>query len=201
MNHFLETLTIPQSRFMDIIKIIHATASPKLNPPSFIFKLCNQAASHNAKVLAEHDFDLDRIIQKLHPSQISYGSEFRDPELLEELLCHYPFWPRLRNILVKGALLPLDDISDSDREKDLIFHSNRGNHKSANKNVEMIREISAEDVARGFSLPLPIPSLHFLPNASLAPLGYVRQSTIDNFGNRSYKYQMTHDQSLPGPSS
>jgi hypothetical protein len=49
----------------------------KLNPPLFIFKRSPLAARHNAKILESYDFDLDVIIRNQHPSQISYGSEFR----------------------------------------------------------------------------------------------------------------------------
>jgi hypothetical protein len=56
-----------------------------------LHQLSAAAAGYNAKVLAEHGFDLDRIIANQHPSQMSYGSEFCDPTLLEELLCQHPF--------------------------------------------------------------------------------------------------------------
>ena len=50
-------------------------------------------------------------------------------------------------------------------------------------------------------LPLPINTLQYLPNASLAPLGCVKQAALDASGNRITKHRMTHDQSFPGPSS
>jgi len=92
-------------------------------------------------------------------------------------------------------------ISDSDREQDLVFHSSHGNHKSASKHAEILRGIIKEDIEKGFALPFPITALHFIPNASLAPLGCVKQSTLDMFGNWAIKYRMTHDQSFPGPSN
>jgi hypothetical protein len=65
-----------------------------LNPPLFIFKRCSQAAYHNAQILEKHNFDLDKIIRAQHPSQISYGSEFKGTLELEEILHDHPFWPR-----------------------------------------------------------------------------------------------------------
>jgi len=171
-----------------------------MNPPLFIFQLSAAAAGYNAKVLAVQTFDLNRIIEQQHPSQISYGSEFCDPKLLEDLLRDHPFWSHLKNILSNGASFPLDNISSTDREQDLVFHVNRGNHKLASKNVEALRTIIQEDVERGFALPLLITALHFLPNASLAPLGCVRQSSVDASGNHVVKFPMTHDQTFPGPS-
>jgi hypothetical protein len=109
-----------------------------MNPPLFLFQLSPAAAGYNAKVLADHGFNLDQIIAKQHPSQISYGSEFRDPALLEELLDQHPFWSHLCNILSNGASFPLNDISPEDRENDLIFHANHGNHQSAIKNINVL---------------------------------------------------------------
>jgi hypothetical protein len=65
----------------------------------------------------------------------------------------------------------------------------------------VLLEIIKEDIARGFALPLPVETLRYLPNASLAPLGCIEQSSIDASGNRKTKHRMTHDQSFPGPSS
>jgi len=171
-----------------------------MNPPLFIFKFSEAAASHNAMVLANHDFDLDLIIHNQHPSQISYGLEFRPSAQIEDLLSQHPLWRRLKEILDQGATFPLDEISDSDRQTDLVFHSNRGNHKSASKNHQVLREIIREDVERGLALPLPVTALHFLPKASLAPLGCIQQSLLDTSGNKTKKIRMTHDQSFSGPS-
>jgi hypothetical protein len=82
---------ISQRQFVEIVQTLHATASPCMNPSLFIFQLLPAAAAYNATVLAEHGFDLNRIIEQQHPSQISYGSEFRDPMLLHDLLQHHPF--------------------------------------------------------------------------------------------------------------
>lgn len=37
-------------------------------------------------------------------------------------------------------------------------------------------------------------------NASLAPLGCVKQDTTDEHGNKIQKFRMTHDETFPGPS-
>jgi hypothetical protein len=196
-----EDSTLPKHRFIELIKLLHSTPSPDLNPPKFIFNFTEEAAEFNARILASAHYDLDKIIRAQHPSQISYGAEFRLSDQLEELLAHHPFWPRLKEILDNGATFPLDEILSSDRAMDLSFHKNRGNHKSASDNHQILLDIIKEDVERGFALPLPINSLQYLPNASLAPLGCIKQSTLDASGNRSTKHRMTHVQSFLGPSS
>jgi hypothetical protein len=188
-------------RFIAAIQRIFESSSPALNPPLFIFNLSQEAAEYNAAILSTHDFDLDKIIKNQHPSQISYGSEFRQVSQLQDLLSDHPLWPRLREILEHGATFPLEEISEVDRTTDLNFHSKRGNHKSALDYHEMVLEIIKEDVERGFALPLPISSLQSIRHASLAPLGCVRQASLDSSGNRTFKHRMIHDQSFPGPST
>jgi hypothetical protein len=200
-RHTSKDSTLSQRRFIELIKLLHLTPSPDLNPPKFIFTFTKEAAEFNASVLASANFDLDKIIRGQHPSQISYGAEFRASDQLQELLVHHPFWPRLKEILDNGATFPLDKIPSSDRATDLSFHTKRGNHKSASENHQVLLDITKEDDERGFALPLPVDTLKFIPNASLAPLGCVKQSSLDASGNCTTKYRMTHDQSFPGPSS
>jgi hypothetical protein len=136
----------------------------------------------------------------LHPSQISYGSEFRPSRVLEKLLQGHPFWPRLKLILDEGTTFPLEDITNKARLIDLKFHQDRGNHKSLSKYSEFIDPTITENIERGFALPLPIEILYKLPKASIAPLGCHKQTTINENGSIIPKYRLTHDQSFPGPS-
>jgi hypothetical protein len=50
-------------------------------------------------------------------------------------------------------------------------------------------------------LLLPIDIIQEIPNGSIAPLGIQTQETINEFGDVVEKLCMTHDQTLPGPSS
>jgi hypothetical protein len=204
--HYLEGATLvgakqSKLRFIEAIRSLFETPSPALNPPLFIFNLSKEAADYNAAILTANNFDLDKIITKQHPSQLSYGSEFRQAHQLQDLLGAHPLWPRLKEILEHGATFPLEEISDVDQATDLNFHSRRGNHKSAIDHHQIFLEIIKEDVERGFALPLPTSILHSIPQASLAPLGCVKQAALDSLGNRTFKHRMTHDQSFPGPSN
>jgi hypothetical protein len=84
---------------------------------------------------------------------------------------------------------------------DMDFHLSRANHKSAIKNQEALAKIIENDIIKGYALPLPLDIIKDIPNASLAPLGCIEQDTINERGERTQKYRMTHDQSFPGPSS
>jgi hypothetical protein len=170
------------------VKSLHSLPSPTLNPPKFIFQLTREAAAYNANILALSNFNLDKIIREQHPSQISYGSEFRPSEQLQELLGNHPLWQSLKIVLDNGATFPLEEISSSDHAIDISFHAKRGNHKSALDNHQVLMDIIKEDVESSFALPLPIETLHFKPNASLASLGCMKQSTLDASGNRVTKH-------------
>jgi hypothetical protein len=141
-----------------------------------------EAASHNAAILQQFNHDLNKAISAQPNSQVSYGSEFKSPEQLQELLQDHPHWPNLRNLLTFGATFPLSPISDVDRKIDLEFHLQRGNHQSVLKHDAVLEKLINNDMIRGFALPLPISILPCIPNASLAPLGCHKQETINEFG-------------------
>lgn len=141
-----------------------------MNSPLFIFKRCPLAAAHNARVLWDFNYNLDKIIKAQHPSQISYGSEFRPSTVLEKLLIDHPFWNRLKEILERRASFPLTPINNDLCQSDLAFHRNRGNHKSLLMYASFIDPVIAEDIDRGFALPLPIETLQHLLPARRCPL-------------------------------
>ena len=166
--------------------------------PLFIFERNAQAAQHNAAILRSYNFDLQTAILDQSPSQISFGSEFRKSFDLEELLRDHPLWQKLKEIIDNGASFPLSTIDDITRRDDIDFFIKRGNHKSTMKYQDAMDKAITEDITRGFVLPLPLDIITSIPNASLAPLGCVKQDTITEQGLVTQKFRMTHDQSFPG---
>jgi hypothetical protein len=81
-----------------------------LRKPEFVFEWSKQAAMKNYMVLGKYNFDLHMALEAQHSTPLSYGSEFCDPNVLQELLCLHPAWPRLRRILERGSLWPLEEI-------------------------------------------------------------------------------------------
>jgi hypothetical protein len=114
------------------------------------------AASHNAKILEAHNFQLDAIIWKQHPSQLSCGSEFKSSQDLEKFLQDHPLLSHLKEILENGASFPLLPMSEDEYKTDIDFHIVRGNHKSMEKNHHIISNIITKEIECGFALPLPI---------------------------------------------
>jgi hypothetical protein len=180
-----------QAFVLTVSRILQEQPRP-MNPPLFIFKRCTLAAAHNAHILRSFNFDLNKVIRAQHPSQISYGSEFRPTATLKKLLSDHPLWSKLKDVLDNGASFSLEDIEDSARKLDLTFHMKRGNHKSLSKCSTFIEPVITEDVERGFVLPLPVEAIQFLSSTSLAPLGCHKQSTINERGDIIPKYRLTH---------
>jgi hypothetical protein len=53
-----------------------------------------------------------------------------------------------------------------------------------------------DEVSRGWQLILPREAVLQIPNAVLAPLGLVKQDTINEFGEIVPKWRLIHDQSF-----
>lgn len=137
-----------------IAELITKLPTP-LNLPLFIFKRCPIAASHNAKILEEHNYQLDNIIRKQHPSYSSYGSEFRLSHDLAILLEDHPLWHQLKDILDSGSSFTLHPMNKIDHKADLEFHSSHVNHKSTKKFHHVISNIISKDIEKGLPFLYP----------------------------------------------
>jgi hypothetical protein len=186
---------------MSVLQQLSTTSiNIKKNRTIFSFHHSEEAKIQNTKILRRYNFDITLAIRDQPNSMVSFGSEFQDPEDLEPLLHQHPNWSALKEILINGISFPLRPISSKDRKLDLEFHAARGNHKSAVKHQAALEKIIKNDITKGYTLPLLKEALFDIPNASLAPLGCVEQDTINERGERSTKFRMTHDQSFLGPS-
>jgi len=106
----------------------------------------------------------------------------------------------MKAYLKDSVTFPLVPMSKTVRSIDKEFMLARGNHKSVFKSKEIVRELINEDMIHGHALPLTLECIKYLNNILIAPIGVVKQETIDKHGNAVTKFWMTHDQSFPGPS-
>jgi hypothetical protein len=169
----------------------------KLSKPIFKFELSLKAAEENTKVLEAYEYNLTKIINQDAQSILKPGSEFRPISLLEAMFQGHPLWERMKNILTTGAHSPLTELSEDDRQADLKTAIEYGNHKGAiNEGERVIKELESE-INQGWQLPISIHSLDKVHEAIVAPVGMVKQVSIEADGTRGEKYRMTHDQSFP----
>jgi hypothetical protein len=53
-----------------------------------------------------------------------------------------------------------------------------------------------DEVRYGWQLVLPAESVHVIPGTIVSPLGLVKQNTINEHGETTTKWRLTHDQSF-----
>ncbi len=149
---------------------------------------------HNMKLLLSAGNSIHSFIMANPGSIISPGSEFRPVQVLETLLLHCHNWPSIQNILLKGSIWPLEQISKEDRIAKNNEFILRGNHKSAiTYKAEYIKIVHAE-VNQGWMIPLPLEYINYLHHGELAPVGIDDKAWSDlPDGSRKTKYRLTHD--------
>ena len=151
---------------------------------------------HDSNRRFTYNNNITRVIAAYPNSHIIYGSEFRNPDILQHLLKDSPFWPEVNNSLRKGAKYPLERISNKKRKLDLEDAIIRGNHKSAKIEIPTLKNLVNKDVKAAFQLPVPIETVRNTPHACIAPYGLAHQNTINELGEIIDKYRITHDQSF-----
>ncbi len=117
-----------------LIPTIHSiinTDVPPLRDSPFIFDMTPEAAYHNSLVFRQYNNKVTDVIEACENSIISYGSEFRPPSLLENLLMHHLRWTKFQSILSRGSIWPLAEITDDLRIQKNVELLERGNHQSA----------------------------------------------------------------------
>lgn len=150
----------------------------------------------------DYDGDLDKLMQSLNFSFTHYGSEFRAINLLNKLLFDHSKWPKLKSIILHGANYPLDPITEIERKKDIEFHLQRGNHKSATsqEGLKSINKAYDKEVKFGWQVPILPSIIKNIKNACITPLGIAEQWSFNELNQRIKKQRVTHDCSFPGPS-
>ena len=85
-SHFDLTNLVSDKNFITKIIRILCNSPPHLSPSPFKCDLSNQATDHNSGNLEKHGCDLSQLIATHPNTEISPGSEFRDPPVLQPLL-------------------------------------------------------------------------------------------------------------------
>ena len=191
---FKDTCWFPLN-MIEIIKHILSSPTKQMKAPEFIFDMSSSAANQNWKTLEKYDLNLDLALSNQQNSQLGYGSEFRDPTLLNLIFKKHPLWPRLKSQLENGAHFPLKPLSLDDRKLDLMEALDFGNHKGVSENPELFEKMMKNDVDYGYSLVLPRDKIEMISGALLAPMNIADQSGINERGEIVKKKRLTHNQS------
>jgi len=142
------------------------------------------------EILKQYQNNVSRYIEENEDSIISYGSEFRPVAILDNLFMHHRSWPTLRCILTKGSKWPLEPITKGDRVKKNNEFISRGNHKSANTYLNILKGTLEKEVSQGWMIPIPLHYINKIPEAELAPVGIDdKQFKILQDGSKLTKYR------------
>ena len=85
------------------IASITNTIQLHLNKYLFIYDLTKEAADHNSKIIARHNYDLTWLIVVHLNTEISHGSEFRLPSIIVPILKHHILWDYINDSLKNSA--------------------------------------------------------------------------------------------------
>ena len=102
-SHFDLQILVSDKNFITKIISISCNSPPPLSPSPFKHELSNQAADHNSGILEKHGCDLSRLIAAHPNTEISPGSEFRNPSVLQPLLKNHHLWDYIQDSLCHGV--------------------------------------------------------------------------------------------------
>ena len=185
----------PTPNLINKIKQILKTPNKPLSKSPFKYELTAEAAIHNSTILEKFGFDLTRLIAAHPNTEISHGSEFRKPSVLEPILEDHEYWPYIKDSLIHGVKTKFTKINETDRKSDLEEAIHRGNHKSASERPDDLKRLVDKDLRYGFQMPITKEAARLIPHACLSPYSLVDQQTIDEEGNVIPKERLAHDQS------
>jgi hypothetical protein len=181
---------------MQIIKSIISTASIEMKAPEFKFDLSMKLAKYNWKILEKYKLNLEEALEAQSGTILEYSSEFRPANILEPLFQHHPLWQRLSLQLREGADFLLHPLSNEKRLIDAKDALDFGNHKGADENKDLFKEMMEGDVTFGYSLVVPREKILELEGVVLSPMNIADQHGIDEKGNIIKKKRLTHNQSM-----
>ena len=184
------------SNLIETIQEVVNIPCKKPAAPEFRFGMNLADAEMNFLTLTrKYGGDLSKALHAQRNSPLGYGSEFRQVNVLQKIFGKHPIWPRMRSILSEGSNWPLDELDSEARSKDLHEAIVFGNHKGAEKNPALLRELVGKDVKYAYAMPLPLSKMHRLEDFLMAPMNIQKQNTIDEHGMIIEKDRLTHDQS------
>ena len=154
-----------------------------------------EAAEKNFCVLAKYGMDFGKALEAQNKSPLGYGSEFRPPEVLQQVFGCHPIWARFHSLLLRGSDWPMEELSSELRKGDVQDALKFGNHKGATEKPVLLKKLVAKDVIHGYGLVLPLTKVLRIPDLLMAPMNIMNQNTIDEHGRIVGKDRLTHDQS------
>ena len=159
---------------------------PSFAPSPFRFDMSTAAATHNSSLLAASANHFTAALATLGTgTQMEPGSEFRPVDNLDQLCGTHSLWSRARRLISHGCDIPMDDIPDAEVHQGLTLGMQRGNHKGASNQPDVLTALLEKDIHQGFALPIRMKTAHKIKGARWSPLNIIEQWTIDAKGTKT----------------
>ena len=180
---------------LDTITFATNETYPAPSPSIFNFELNEIAAEQNWNLISKHK-TLGNALTYDASLFTRYGSEFRPWQTLEKIFKFHPLWTRLKSILKCGVKFPLTPLDDTSIKLDLDYSLAFGNHKGVQKNKRFYDELNHNEVAFGYSIPIPVDKIYHIQGAAVCPVNVIEQNTISMSGEIIDKQRACHDLSF-----
>jgi len=188
-----DDVPIPDS-WVDEVRNVTTSEPPKVRGPSVRFSLAEEDLDNNEEVLRRNDHDFQKVMEELKGTTAYYGSEFRDPNVLEPILGKHPAFGYLSDLFRTGMPYHFTaELTEEERKGEMEEQIQRGNHKSASTDPDKVSALLAKDVKHGFSMPVRVEALKELKGAMVQPCGLATQFGLMPDGSRKLKKRLTHD--------
>lgn len=184
------------SGFFDIVKELANTTTPTPSASTLKFEPTITAAQHNHKIIAAHNYDLEKVIASQNGfTTLSMGSEARPVTQTDKLFSHHPSYPLYRWNTTHGIDYPLQELDEDTRLTELEQQLTRGNHKSALEPdaKQYVDKAMISDIELGYGIPMTMECVKELKHAEVYPIGLQHQKTIDETGRIIPKKRISHD--------
>ena len=148
----------------------------------------------NGLLLKDAHCDFKLLLETLAESTLAFGSEFGPVKELRPLLRTHPGFEELAEILLNGMPYRYArEITEGQRENEVIVMLGRGNHKLAQDEPAIVKQLLSKDMVHGSSMAIPIGAVPLIPHTMVQPVGLAKQWALNEEGNRKVKYRITQD--------
>ena len=121
----------------------NVTSLPSNRPANMEFKffLDQESSQRNFCILQKYNFDLSKALKAQENSPLSYGLEFKSTKVLSSIFALHPTWETMKHILENDSCWPLEELPMAVRLNDLEEALAFGNHKGAEQNPKIRKEL------------------------------------------------------------
>ena len=184
------------TNLLEICNYIINSPTETLQSPTFIFSANSSAAEENWNIIKSFDSNFVKALNSQQDSQLKFGSEFKDPNILELIFINHPLWSRLKRHLTFGCNYPRTELDEKESIQDLKEGLEFGNHKGVANNHDLFVSMINDEVKQGWSVVIPRDKVVELKGAVISPMNIATQLGINESGDMIEKRRLTHNQSM-----